>query len=64
MGISRRKTPRGTRGTCKSGKVRYLNRALAQQALAKLRRMDSLSHTENRVYDCPFCAGFHLTSKS
>lgn len=60
---AKRKKKLGMRGSCTTGKLRYPNRAIAQQALAKFRRQDSMSHTENRAYECPLCAGWHLTKQ-
>ncbi|WP_186343712.1 hypothetical protein [Streptomyces sp. CFMR 7] len=46
--------------TCLTGKRRYRNRLDARIALANTRRRD---HGEKRVYQCPGCHGWHLTSK-
>lgn len=57
----RRRIP-GTRGTCKSGKVRYRDSIAAKIALARIEKRDSPGHTETRSYKCGECAGYHLTS--
>ena len=46
--------------SCATGKVRYRDRLGAEIALALLVRED---HGEARVYRCPRCFGWHLTSK-
>jgi len=51
--------------TCpKTGKLRYRDELGARIALAKLQsRRSSKRRLERRYYHCPFCSGWHLTSK-
>ncbi len=46
--------------TCR--KIRYSDKVAAQLALATLQNQDKAGHTERRVYRCPDCGGWHLTS--
>lgn len=48
---------------CKTGKARYKDELDAKIALASTQRSRTKSHQESRVYKCPFCRGWHLTSK-
>jgi hypothetical protein len=47
------------------GKVRFHDEIAAKIALAKIRAKDNPRRpkTERRVYHCPKCAGWHLTSR-
>ena len=48
-----------------TGKVRYPDQVSAKLGLAKIRAEDDPLRpaTERRVYRCPLCGGFHLTSQ-
>lgn len=50
---------------CKSGKTRYRDEIGAKLALARIQHKDSSGRAkqERRVYLCPLCRGWHLTSK-
>ncbi|MFC9975895.1 hypothetical protein ACFVH6_33900 [Spirillospora sp. NPDC127200] len=61
----RRARPRGPRrAACPSGKVRFRDRIAATLALATIQHDDRPGRPkiEARVYRCPSCAGWHLTS--
>lgn len=45
---------------CPSGKRRYVRRRFA---LRDLKRAQARGATVRRVYECPSCAGYHMTSK-
>jgi hypothetical protein len=51
---------------CPSGKVRYVTEQYARAqlvgAIMSANRGNAKRH-ESRVYQCPLCHGFHLTSK-
>lgn len=47
---------------CGTGKVQYFARADAELALVGIDRTDPKRH-EQRVYHCPVCDGWHLTSQ-
>lgn len=47
---------------CKN-KVRYSSDAAAQSAIKKINSSKKLGKPR-RVYKCPFCNGWHLSSKS
>ena len=49
---------------CRTGKVVYPDRAEAQAALTSARRAKGSRRREKRVYPCPVCKRFHLTSKA
>lgn len=51
--------PRSSR-PCPSGKVPYLNRWLARRALA---HRQTAGGGQRRVYRCPECAAYHMTSQ-
>lgn len=62
--------PRRHKGCPRTGKTRFRDEAAARQALARTRkrvtftaRPDDGSHPAARVYPCPFCRGWHLTSR-
>lgn len=60
----RRRPPRqGAAAPCRSGKLRYRDRLGAEIALASTERGRASSRDEKRVYRCPDCAGWHLTSR-
>ena len=48
---------------CVTRKVVYRDRAAALSALAKIERQDKEGHAEHRVYRCPHCRKWHLTSR-
>jgi hypothetical protein len=48
---------------CPSRKVRYRDKLGAQIALASTHRARSSRRDEVRVYRCPRCNGWHLTSR-
>jgi hypothetical protein len=52
---------------CPTGKVRHTRRADAMHALVTIRRQRGarlqVMACERRVYKCPHCDGWHLTSK-
>lgn len=54
--------PRGVKGTCRNGKVRYATASAAKDSLDKARHSRDPKREELRSYYCPDCAGFHLTS--
>ncbi|GAA1593756.1 hypothetical protein GCM10009678_89940 [Actinomadura kijaniata] len=60
----RRSRPRGHRAACPTGKVRFRDRIAATLALATIQRNDrpGRDKLEARVYRCPSCGGWHLTS--
>lgn len=49
-------------GTCPTGKFRYRDRIAALLALGRIDNVDP-GRRESRVYRCPQCRGWHLTSK-
>ncbi|MBW3092298.1 hypothetical protein KIH79_04895 [Bifidobacterium sp. 82T10] len=51
-----------TRGHCHTGKNRYATADEAQLALASCRGSASNRRREQRIYHCPMCKGWHLTS--
>ena len=52
------------KGTCDFGKVRYADRLEALIALADTTRpAANAKRTEKRIYRCPKCRGWHLTSQ-
>jgi hypothetical protein len=55
---ARRKTP----SPCSTGKFRYRDELSAKIALANTQRPTSSRREEARVYRCPSCRGYHLTS--
>lgn len=52
--------PRYTVSVAPCAKKRYRNRAIAEKARASIERW---SEAPMRVYGCPDCGGFHITSK-
>lgn len=53
-------------GACPSGKARYKDRLSARMALAFASRKHADNNrpkTERRIYRCPACQGWHLTSR-
>lgn len=50
------------RARCRSGKVTYFSIDDAELVLASIDRTDP-KRQESRVYRCPLCAGWHLTSQ-
>lgn len=48
---------------CETGKTRYKDEIAAKLALATIRQKAATVHEEQRAYRCPFCRGWHLTSK-
>lgn len=50
--------------SCASGKRRYTDRIAAMLVLAQTQRFGSASRAERRVYQCPDCRGWHLTSRA
>lgn len=54
-----------SQGRCHSGKIRWIDGYNAQLALdcaQKLRRETGAEKVEKRIYECPICKGWHLTS--
>ena len=47
-----------------SGKLQYSTEAIAMRALARARSRHAKGVQEKRVYKCPECNMFHLTSKA
>jgi hypothetical protein len=45
------------------GKTRYRDEIAAKLTLAQIRRKDRPTARERRIYRCPDCRGFHITSK-
>jgi hypothetical protein len=62
MTLKRGRTQKGVRGECRSGKLRFVHRKAAEEALAKAQHSTDVRRAEVRVYPCPQCSGFHLTS--
>lgn len=54
--------PKGTGGACKSGKLRFVSEKAATEALDLALRSKDPKRMEERVYPCPLCKGWHLTS--
>ncbi len=48
---------------CQTGKVIYGSRLSALFALVQIQRQDDPQHREKRVYRCPVCRRWHLTSQ-
>lgn len=44
-------------------KIKYRDEIAALLSLATLRREDDPNHTEQRMYRCKWCKGWHLTSQ-
>jgi hypothetical protein len=55
-------TPPGR--TCPTGKRRFRDSIAAKIALASTQQARHGRRNETRVYRCPSCAGWHLSSKS
>lgn len=60
--------PRSPYRRCKeTSKISYPSRVLAEDALRSAQRARTrgkvLRRRESRVYDCPSCDGWHLTSQ-
>lgn len=53
---------RGIRGNCPSGKLRFATRKAALESLARAKRDPSPKRAEYREYLCDRCGGFHLAS--
>jgi len=59
------------KGRCSSNKLRYKDRRMAVDALHHSQNIAALAiemtgetkRKETRIYKCPECAGFHLSSK-
>lgn len=47
-----------------SGKVRFRDEVAAKLAMAEINRLGNSAKAISRVYRCPQCAGFHMTSKA
>lgn len=58
--------PKRKQKKCPSGKFRYADEISAKIALANIQWKDSARRgkMEKRVYECPDCKGFHLTSRA
>ena len=52
-----------TKNGCKTRKVRYRDHTSAAMALRVLRERSNHDKIPVRVYECPICKGWHLTSK-
>lgn len=54
------------KAACPTGKRRYKDEASALVALERIQRTDDPRRTKTpqRTYDCPYCAGWHLSSTS
>jgi len=48
---------------CSTGKVQYSKRIYALIALAQIQDAREPGHQEKRVYRCPICKWWHLTSQ-
>lgn len=48
---------------CKTGKLRYKDKLGARIALSQTAAKTDGRRNESRVYRCPSCAGWHLTSR-
>lgn len=46
--------------TC--NKIKYPTQKLALMALDRIRHKKKSNHNEKRIYQCPICAHWHLTS--
>lgn len=54
-----------TSGSCRTGKSRFPNKVEAMIALADTTRPTAKhGRFEQRIYLCPMCAGWHMTSQS
>lgn len=53
---------RGVKGSCSTGKRRFQAQYYAKVALSTAVRDRSPKRAEQRIYQCPRCAGWHLTS--
>ena len=52
-------------GSCRTGKSRFPNRVEAMIALSETTRPTAKSNrSEQRIYLCQMCAGWHMTSQS
>lgn len=54
---------RKQRCSSRNRKVRYRDHAQAVKALQRLKNTSTRSVIPVRVYECPRCGGYHLTSK-
>ena len=52
------------RRNCRTGKVRYRDHVEAVLALQFFAVWSDRDVVPVRCYECPFCAGFHLTSQA
>ena len=43
-------------------KIRYHSRLRAQNAIKSIRRSRIMDH-EPKIYECPYCFGFHIAKK-
>lgn len=50
-------------GSVACSKVRYRDDLAAQLDLARIRALPTAGHKPIRAYHCPWCHGFHLTSR-
>jgi hypothetical protein len=51
------------RKPCKTGKQRFPDRVAADTSMAEIRQRSDRDVVPTRSYQCPFCRGWHLTSK-
>lgn len=51
---------------CLTGKIQYKTKIDAEYALYQIKRkyLNDISRKEQRVYFCPLCKSFHLTSQT
>jgi hypothetical protein len=51
------------RKPCKTGKQRFPDRVAALVSMADIRQRSHRDVVPTRAYRCPFCKGWHLTSR-
>lgn len=66
---SERWKPPEAEGECPTGKIRYASEAIAADSLTRVRaRRDATKPDEHGperdFYECPYCQGWHLTSRA
>ena len=51
-------------GECSTGKKRFRDRRSATAAVSRFKQTSTRATVPTRVYECPACKGWHLTSRA